>query len=133
MRDHAVQAYPKECCGVMLGLLEGEQRVVTLAVPCRNAYEGDQSDRFFLDPADQLAAQKRARAEDLEVLGFFHSHPDCDAYFSRTDLENSWPWYSNVVLSVREGRIVQAGSFQANDERTESTEEPLQHPAFERS
>jgi proteasome lid subunit RPN8/RPN11 len=126
MLHHAHAAYPRECCGLLLGTLTGDdERVATVAIPCRNAYEGDQSDRFTIDPADQLAAQKRARAEDLEVLGFFHSHPDCDAYFSATDLANSWPWYSNVVLSVKDGQFSHAACFRANDDQTQSTEEQL--------
>lgn len=132
MLAHACEAYPRECCGVLLGTLDdesGELRTATVATPCRNAYEGDQSDRFFIDPGDQLAAQKRARAEGLEVLGFFHSHPDDDAYFSATDLANSWPWYSNVVLSVRKGEYAGVACFRADEERTRSEVETLIHPA----
>lgn len=128
MLDHARAAYPRECCGILLGTLNGESRTVTSAVPCRNAYEGDQSDRFLIHTEDQLAAQKRARVEDLEVLGFFHSHPDCDAYFSATDLKHSWPWYSNVVVSIMKGEFNRAACFRANDDQSASEPEELHHP-----
>lgn len=128
MLQHARSAYPKECCGILLGNLDGETRTVTAAVPCRNAYDGDQSDRFLIEPVDQLAAQKRARVDGLEVLGFFHSHPDCDAYFSATDLANSWPWYSNVVVSIVNGEFNRAACFRANDDQTASEPEELIHP-----
>ncbi len=128
MLDHARAAYPRECCGILLGTLDGESRTVTSAVPCRNAYEGDQSDRFLIQTEDQLAAQKRARVEDLEVLGFFHSHPDCDAYFSATDLKHSWPWYSNVVVSIMKGEFNRAACFRANDDQSTSEPEELHHP-----
>lgn len=128
MLQHAKDAFPKECCGILLGVLDDERRTVTAAVPCRNAYDGEQADRFLIDPVDQLAAQKRARAEDLEVLGFFHSHPDCDAYFSATDLANSWPWYSNVVISIMNGEFNRAACFRANDDQSASAPEELIHP-----
>lgn len=131
MVEHARAEYPRECCGVLLGHLapaDEDVRTATVAIPCRNAYDGDQRDRFFIDPGDQLAAQKRARVEDLEVLGFFHSHPDDEAYFSATDLANSWPWYSNVVVSVRNGEVAGAACFRADEERTRSEVEQLNLP-----
>jgi proteasome lid subunit RPN8/RPN11 len=129
--EHVLAAYPREGCGVLLGVLDPADdnlRTATVAIGCRNAYEGDQRDRFFIDPADQLAAQKRARAEDLEVLGFFHSHPEDAAYFSATDLEHSWPWYSNVVISVRAGAFAGAACFRADEQRTRAEAEALVHP-----
>lgn len=129
MVAHAREAYPRECCGVLLGTLAGEdERTATVAVACRNAYEGERRDRFVIDPSDQLVAQKRARAEDLEVLGFFHSHPDEEAYFSATDLAHSWPWYSNVVLSVRGGALAGAACFRADEARTRAEPEGLAYP-----
>jgi proteasome lid subunit RPN8/RPN11 len=129
MLAHAIQAYPRECCGIILGReADGGHREVSAAVPCVNAYEGDQSDRFLIDPKDQIAADRRARNEGIDVLGFFHSHPDHDVYFSETDLKNSWPWYSNIVLSIREGRLAGAGAFRADDAQTVATPEELIHP-----
>ena len=85
MTAHLEAAWPKEGCGILLGKEQDGSRVVSEAVPCRNAYEGEQADRFQLDPKEQIAADRRARELGLDVLGFFHSHPDCDAYFSATD------------------------------------------------
>jgi proteasome lid subunit RPN8/RPN11 len=129
MVEHARKVYPRECCGIMLGReTEGDKRQVTLAIACRNAYEGDQSDRFALDPREQVAAERRAREEGLEVLGFFHSHPDHGMYFSATDLKHSWPWYSNIVLSIEKGAFATAGSFRANEDQTAAVSEELDIP-----
>ena len=49
---------------------------------------------------DLLDADRRPASGELDLIGIFHSHPDCDAYFSETDLKNSCPWYSFVVLSI---------------------------------
>lgn len=128
MLAHAKAAYPKECCGILIGRDQAGERVTTIAVPCRNAYEGEQADRFLIDPKDQLDAERRARALGLGVIGFFHSHPDCGAYFSETDLKNHWPFYSNVVLSIQHGEFAEAKAFQVDIEQTASTEEELQWP-----
>jgi len=129
MLRHACACYPRECCGILLGEVACDgARTVTTAIPCTNAYTGDQSDRFELDTRDQFEAQRLARAQNLEVLGFFHSHPDCDAYFSATDLANSWPWYSNIVISVRRGVFDHARAFRADESQSESHPEELLCP-----
>ena len=128
MAGHGKTCFPKECCGIMLGTWDGESREVTLAIPCKNAYDGEQKDRFQLDPRDQLAADRRARELGLSVLGFFHSHPNEDSYFSSTDLANSWPWYSNVVMSIRDGEFAVARSFIANDDQTSAKVEEIDYP-----
>jgi proteasome lid subunit RPN8/RPN11 len=128
MVRHALACYPRECCGILLGTLDGDHRTITHALACENIYQGDQSDRFELNPKDQFEAQRLARKESLEVIGFFHSHPDEDSYFSATDLANSWPWYTNIVLSIRQGKFNEAKAFRANDTQTESTPEELSWP-----
>ena len=129
MVAHAVTSYPRECCGIMLGEEPNPgERKVTLAIPVSNAYAGDQSDRFEIDPRDQLAADKHARSIGLDVLGFFHSHPDHGLYFSKTDLKNSWPWYSNIVISIQKGEFAGAAAFLANEDQTLATDEELIHP-----
>jgi proteasome lid subunit RPN8/RPN11 len=128
MLNHARTAYPKECCGILVGAENGNGRVATMAVASPNVYQGDQKDRFDLDPRAFLAADKMARAQGLQVLGFFHSHPDCDAYFSRTDLENSWPSYSNVVMSIKDGQFSHAACFTVDEERSQATPEELTLP-----
>ena len=128
MVEHAEACYPRECCGILLGSVDGDNRTAMLAIACRNAYEGDQKDRFQLDPKDQIAADRRAREQGLSVLGFFHSHPNEESYFSATDLKNSWPWYSNIVISVKDGSAAYARCFRANEDQTASEEEELSYP-----
>ncbi len=79
-------------------------------------------------PEDLLAADRSARAAGLDLIGIFHSHPDCDAYFSKTDLENSCPWYSFVVLSVKSGKFDHAASFLPNPDQTAAEKEDLIWP-----
>ena len=128
MVDHAQSTFPDECCGVMIGRIEGETKNVTSAVALENAYKGKQEDRYEIRPEDLLAADKSARAQGLDLIGIFHSHPDCDAYFSKTDLENSCPWYSFVVLSIKGGKFDHANSFLPNADQTAAEKEELIWP-----
>jgi len=128
MVSHARTAYPEECCGAMLGVIEDGRKRVRLAVPLENASNGSRRARYELRPEDLLEADRQARRQGMDLVGIYHSHPDCGAYFSETDLKNSCPWYSFVVLSVREGEFDHANSWLPNAEQTAAEQEELIHP-----
>ena len=125
MVRHAEATYPRECCGVMIGFIDSDHKKVIEARALENVYTGGQEDRYEIRPADLLEADRSARKQGMVVIGIFHSHPDCAAYFSKTDLENSCPWYSFVVLSVEKGKFDHANSFLPNAEQTEAPQEVL--------
>ena len=125
MVAHAQTAYPNECCGAMLGSTGDGVKLVREALPLENAFEGAQAARYELRPEDLLAADRAARERGMELIGIYHSHPDCGAYFSKTDLQNSCPWYSFVVLSIQKGEFHHANSWLPNPEQTEATQEEL--------
>ena len=125
MVAHARETYPNECCGAMLGSTDGEQKAVRAAIRLRNVFEGAQATRYELRPEDLLAADKAARERSMDLIGIYHSHPDCDAYFSKTDLQNSCPWYSFVVLSIQKGEFHPANSWLPNFDQSEAVKEEL--------
>jgi proteasome lid subunit RPN8/RPN11 len=125
MVRHAEATYPRECCGIMIGSITGGEKKVVEARAVDNVYTGGQEDRYEIRPEDLLAADRAARNQGYDLIGIFHSHPDCDAYFSKTDLENSCPWYSFVVLSIQGGKFHHANSFLPNAEQTEAPKEEL--------
>jgi proteasome lid subunit RPN8/RPN11 len=124
MVAHARETYPDECCGAMLGSVD-EHKTVRLAMRLENAYAGAQRERYELRPQDLLAAEKEARAQGMDLIGIYHSHPDCGAYFSETDLKNSCPWYSFVVLSIQKGEFDHANSWLPNADQTAADREEL--------
>ena len=130
MLRHAEKTYPNECCGAMLGRNAGARKLVTAAVPLENSYNGEQGERYEIRSEDLLAADRAARDRGLDLIGIFHSHPDCDAYFSRTDLENSCPWFSFVVLSIKKGKFDHANSFLPDLDQTRAEAEELLWPKF---
>ena len=125
MVAHARAIYPDECCGAMLGSTDGDTKTVRQAIALENAFEGAQAARYELRTADLLAADKAARERQMDVIGIYHSHPDCDAYFSATDLRNSCPWYSFVVLSIQKGEFHHANRFLPNVDQTDAPKEEL--------
>lgn len=122
---HAERSYPDECCGAMIGRIQDGRKSVTQAVPLDNSFSGEKGAHYELRPEDLLAADKTARANGLNLIGIFHSHPNCDAYFSETDLKNSCPWYSFVVLSIRDGKFEHANSFLPDADQTRADREEL--------
>jgi proteasome lid subunit RPN8/RPN11 len=128
MVSHAEKTYPNECCGAMIGAIDGSDKFVKLAVPMANAFTGEQGARYELRQEDLLRADSEARQHGMDLIGIFHSHPDCDAYFSKTDLENSCPWYSFVVLSIKNGAFDHANSFLPDPDQTKADKEELTWP-----
>jgi proteasome lid subunit RPN8/RPN11 len=128
MVSHAQKTYPNECCGAMIGAIDGSGKIVRVAVPLENAFTGEQGARYELRQEDLLRADSEARQRGMDLIGIFHSHPDCDAYFSKTDLENSCPWYSFVVLSIKDGKFDHANSFLPDPDQTKADKEELTWP-----
>lgn len=112
----------------MLGSIDGSEKVVRVAVVLENAFEGAQAARYELRPQDLIEADAEARRQGMDLIGIFHSHPDCDAYFSKTDLENSCPWYSFVVLSIKQGELDHANSFLPDPDQTRADSEEMVYP-----
>jgi len=127
MVAHARATYPNECCGAMLGVNDGDTKIVRESVVLQNAFAGAQAARYELRPEDLLAADKAARSPGMDLIGIYHSHPDCGAYFSETDLKNSCPWYSFVVLSIQKGEFDHANSWLPNVDQTEAVKEELSY------
>ena len=93
-------SYPFEACGVMIGRLDHHRVVVEDVFHARNLNVERARDRFLLDPEDHLAADRVARQLGLEVVGFWHSHPDRSARPSEVDLEASWQGQSYLIVST---------------------------------
>ena len=105
MVQHARDTYPNECCGAMLGKTDGGMKVVRVGVPMKNAHEGSQAAMYVLRNEDLLAADAEARKRGLDLIGIYHSHPDCDAYFFRDRSEEFLPLVFICCNLDQAGRI----------------------------
>jgi proteasome lid subunit RPN8/RPN11 len=85
---------------LLLGKANGSEVLVSEVTRARNLEIERVRDRFALDPVDQLAADVKARAAGIEIVGVWHTHPDHPARPSETDRAQAWAAWSYVILSV---------------------------------
>ena len=110
--QHCERAYPHEGCGILLGRVEDGRKLVVEVIPTGNAHQEDtQRNRYLIPPEQLLQAELQAEELGLEVIGYFHSHPDHPARPSECDRERAWPGYSYLITSVQKGRAVRSRSW----------------------
>lgn len=124
---HSEKGYPDEVCGILIGERAGADKLVRAVVPTENAWDetAEHHRRFRIAPDDFVRAERAARAEGREVLGFYHSHPDHEAEPSETDREFAWPTYSYIIQTVHRGISLTVRSWVLTDDREGYDEEPL--------
>lgn len=126
IRKHAQLAYPHECCGALLGRAIGDDKHVAAIEPVDNRRDGDAARRRFLITADDYRAiESVARRRNLDVVGFYHSHPDHPAHPSDFDREHALPWLSYVIVAVSNGDSGELTSWVLDDDRSRFTQEAL--------
>ncbi len=118
IRAHGAEGYPQECCGALLGIDGEARREVREVFPLVNRREDSPHNRFSITPEDFRAAEQAGRARSLELIGWYHSHPDHPALPSEYDREHAWPWYSYVIVSVVEREPRQIMSWRLADDRS---------------
>jgi proteasome lid subunit RPN8/RPN11 len=127
IRTEGEAAYPNECCGVLLGQYgDTGSRTVEGIIPIHNAREAEeQYHRFQIDSEDLMKAEKEARKQNRDVLGFYHSHPDHPARPSEYDQEHALPFYSYIIVGVEKGKSAELTSWELKTDRTQFLEEEL--------
>lgn len=111
IEQHAEETYPNEGCGALLGRVSGDENVVEDVVRCANVRASSRT-RYEINPRELVRIQREARQQGQEIIGFYHSHPDHPAMWSRTDLaEAHWIGCSYVIVSVNEGKAVEVKSY----------------------
>jgi proteasome lid subunit RPN8/RPN11 len=113
IRRHGEETYPHECCGVLLGRIEEDARIVTSIARCANTREDSPHNRYNIDPRQLIRIQREGRERGEDIVGFYHSHPDHPAQWSQTDLaEAHWVGCSYVITSVEKGKAAVTNSFE---------------------
>lgn len=118
IRAHGAESYPHECCGALLGTDGADWREVRDLLPLVNRREDSPRNRFSITSDDFRAAEKAARERGLELVGWYHSHPDHPPLPSEYDREHAWPWYSYVIVSVVERDPGQMKAWRLADDRS---------------
>jgi len=104
----------------------GKDGVVHEAFRLPNTTEEGPRRRFLVRPQDYLQAEKHARSAGLDLIGFYHSHPDHPARPSQYDLDHAWPSFSYVIVSVMAGEDTVLTSWRLKEDRSAFDEEPVQ-------
>jgi proteasome lid subunit RPN8/RPN11 len=128
---HASVSYPEECCGVLIGHAGGETSptLVERILSVGNERQDSRHNRYVISPETILSAQKEARALGLDIVGYYHSHPDHPARPSEFDREHAWPGLSYLIVAVERGRVVEARSWRLTDDRESFDEETIDQVA----
>jgi proteasome lid subunit RPN8/RPN11 len=127
IKVHAMQTYPEECCGVLLGKnTDDGRRIVCDVIEIRNARDDNRARRFLVTPEDYRSAEEEARRQQVDLLGWYHSHPDHPSQPSEFDREHALPWFSYIIISVEDGVPGSVQSWELLDDRSAYREQPLE-------
>jgi proteasome lid subunit RPN8/RPN11 len=128
---HGAEAFPEECCGVLIGRFApagangGGTTSVEQLVSVDNERADSRHNRYVITPETVLAAQRQARDAGLDIVGYYHSHPDHPARPSEFDREHAWPGISYLIVSVQKGNPEVARSWRLSDDRERFDEEAI--------
>jgi proteasome lid subunit RPN8/RPN11 len=124
---HAERDYPHECGGMLIGTFAEGKKSVTETFPLENAREEEaRHNRVLILPKDVLRAERYAREKGLDVVGYYHSHPDSPAVPSQYDLDHALPVWSYIIASVIEGKVVDVRSWEMENDRSKFNEEEIE-------
>jgi proteasome lid subunit RPN8/RPN11 len=126
---HGERTYPEECCGVMLGEDTDSQRRVREIVEIDNLQDANRQQRFLISPDQYRKAERHAAERHLDLLGFYHSHPDHPAAPSAFDTEHALPWFTYVIVSVVKGKADRTTAWILGESRAQFAEQRLTVPA----
>ncbi len=127
IEKHGEKTYPNECGGMLIGLFDAEKgKTVVELLPMENAMdEAEQHNRVLILPKDVLRAERFARSKKLDVVGYYHSHPDHPAVPSQFDLDHALPVWNYIIVSVEKGKAVDLRSWEMENDRSKFNEEVI--------
>jgi len=119
IRTESENAYPNECCGILMGAIDdtGTKTVRQVEAIVNAREDGAQHNRFLITAEDMLHAERTARAAKLDVIGFYHSHPDHPSAPSEYDKTHALPFYSYVIVAVEKGVSTELTSWELTPDR----------------
>lgn len=129
---HAERDYPHECGGMLIGHFAADGgKTVAEIYPLENAREEEaRHNRVLILPKDVMRAERYARDKKLDVIGYYHSHPDSPAVPSQYDLDHALPVWSYVIASVVKGKVADVLSWKMENDRSRFNEENIQTEEF---
>ena len=124
IKKHVEKLFPEEACGILIGI-PGNPAIVKDVIPTKNAFNGDKTKNYEIDPLDLAKADKKAEQKNWEIIGVFHSHPNCPGKPSKTDTKKAWPEISYFIISVKNGLSAEYTSSRYNPNKKEFEKEEI--------
>lgn len=124
IREHGRETYPEECCGALLGA-RGEPARVSRIERIENSRDNERVRRYEVSPRDYLRLEKLAGEAGVDLLGFYHSHPDHPAVPSAYDREHAFPFFHYLVCAVASGRPGEVTAWTLSEDRGEFEKEEI--------
>ncbi len=126
IQKHGEQAFPQECCGVLFGKVNGDHRIVKEVFVIENKFEEtERYHRFLITPDYYREAEKVARTKKVDIIGFYHSHPDSPSVASKYDLDHAFPWFSYLIVSIMKSQYHDHHSWIMENDRSKFNEEKV--------
>jgi len=127
IREHGERDYPYECCGLLIGRFDADgTKIVVETYPISNAREESaKRNRFLIEPEELMRGERYAARQKLDVVGFYHSHPESPAVPSQYDLEHAWPTYSYIIVSVMSQKAADLFSWEQQPDRSKFDSEEI--------
>ena len=124
IRAHGAEGFPYEICGLLIG--KPSENLVTEVRPVQNLERQNPEVRYLIDDKEDMRIRRELYKTDLDVLGYYHSHPNHPARPSVFDTERSWESYLYVIVSVQDGTPGDVNAFVAQKDRGPMIPEPLE-------
>ena len=125
IEQHGVKTYPEECCGMMLGTYEHGVQIIESVMEIDNHQDENRKRRFLITSQQYLLAERIAKRRKLDLLGFYHSHPDHPAIPSAFDTEHAFPWFTYIIVSIVHGEAKSITAWQLKENRSRFEEKPF--------
>jgi proteasome lid subunit RPN8/RPN11 len=132
--EHGLEGKPLEICGFLAGRSTPDARQVVAVFPIESDDKSPLT--YSMNPLQQMRAEKEIRAQGLEIVGIYHTHPATQPYPSKTDVARAhwgesddllFPQYSYLIVSLRDPHHPEPRSFKIQGRRIpqDIAEEPV--------
>jgi proteasome lid subunit RPN8/RPN11 len=129
IRKHGRETYPHECCGFLVGSLAEGRRIVSRLLPAENQRVDSPANRYLIPPEQFLKVERSANADGLEIVGFYHSHPDAPPRPSEFDRAHAWPGYAYLIVSMGPQEAGELLAWELSEDRVWFRACPLEEEA----
>jgi proteasome lid subunit RPN8/RPN11 len=112
---HAEGVYPAECCGLLLGEVEGGVKSIREIRETENIAHNQMNKRYCIPPKALLDAENYVREKGWQVIGAYHSHPDHSSKPSEFDRKRALVHFEYIIVSIQGGRVDEMACWVLHD------------------